>query len=427
MMTLFPRSSSILLLLLIIQACTNGQHVKSNGFNITTNDPQLINDDVNAYTNSLFTATPPEDIVVLRTDWIMDALAEYAMENIVEEDDQIQYMLNAMVSTSIWNGVLLDGQTGEVDKWRFAASLLDLLPGNYGVDPYPNFLESREEALEVQQQRNFSQEILLGYHDVLQLYGTTTDLPFEAAPIYQVSYGYQDATGVATAGSIQGRCWIWINLGANRMLNPSYFMSGFIHETWHCFQSPTGTTPTTLLEIVLREGVVMYLTSMVDPSISETDILLWSEEELEAAKEQRDALVDAFGEVRTTTDASQIAQWYYLGVVPSNVPEAPSRSGYYIGLLAIQAYVSNNYDNLIEGGESSLARHLLTVTDSEQGREDIWQALSTQQQSQPDGTLQQQSQPDGALPPSGTPTSLAQIKWWIFVSLISLVATMCLV
>uniref|UniRef100_A0A7S2XQ14 Uncharacterized protein n=1 Tax=Attheya septentrionalis TaxID=420275 RepID=A0A7S2XQ14_9STRA len=280
--------------------------------------------------------------------------------------------MNGLGVTNLWQDVLYDPISGQSDLSLMAAALLGLLPGTIGMNPYPGFLESREEVLILSDEggRDFTAEIL----------------------------DYYDA--------VAGRCNIILNLGANRMMEKDYFAIATIHETWHCFHSPLDTSPIDLLKRAIREGVVTYLTSItraitiVDEScgvssFKEADLLFWSMKELEAAQDLRTEIIGAFAADRTETDPSKLQEWLVLGKSLSSVPGAPSRSAYYVGWLAVQAYVAS-----LSSPPSSnflLAKEILDLNDSSEGREEIIQALLDSESLDSESSSAPGAKPDGVV------------------------------
>lgn len=368
-------------------------------------DPQLINAQTNAQVLSQITGTPGAEPVVLRLDMLADELALTASEGIDDPNQQIAFVQNGLSVTSIWPDVLFDPIAQEWDLSIFAASLLGLLPGDFGIDPYPDFLESREAALaewEVED-RDVTNEIQAYYDQVLDRYQTgDATLPspeLDFAPVYQVTYGYSDATNAKVVGLLPSgsgnpeefRCTILLNLGAREMLREAYFAIASIHETWHCFHSRADVSPNDLLKRTLREGLVTYLSevvmeSMPELSYSQEDIFFWSFDELEAAQSNEAAILEAFAAVRTETEGLQ--EWLVLGRPLSTVAGAPSRSAYYIGYLAIATYVDEKERTL---SSPSFAKDLVDMVDTPEGREEIFQTL-----------LQKAS--ENTLAPNPTPT-----------------------
>ena len=352
---------------------------------ITTSDPLEINSQTNAFVSSLFAGTPSDEPIVFRVDQLTDALVEHANSNIASGQDRIRFVMNGLSVTDIFDAVIYDAEKG-VDVSLFAAALLGLLPGDYGIEPHTNFLETHEAALLAQTTRNFTEEILQAYSDVVDFLGwnETRRVP---APMYQLSYGYERATNAKTVGLVStndglSRCFVWFNLGASRMLQPQVFRSAAVHETWHCVQykeapnfgDGAGTGQRDLLQVSLVEGFATFLTKLVSPDLSETELLFWTDEELEAAKERKEEIVDAFEKDRSKTAQRDIGQWYFLDIPLSSVQGAPSRSGYYVAYLALQAYVAQLAEEL-QVDQTELVSHLIEVIGNANGREDVFQAL----------------------------------------------------
>jgi len=397
-----PVFSSLILLLAAAVHCQ-----------LATLDPSEINAETNALVSDLLESTPPNKPVVFRLDELTDDLvARASSAEFPSSDEQakVQYVVNGLAVTDVWSQVIFDPNTGTHDLSLFAAALLGLLPGNFGIDPYPNFLESRQAALDVQKQgRNFTTEILDFYGAVLSRYSSRDEVPFEAAPLYILSYGYQNSTNAQVAGFLEGRCVVFLNLGARNMLEYVYFASAGIHESWHCFQTQEESFPAEpdLMRRTFQEGVVTYLTAVTTTeNITDTALLFWTKEELAAAEERKTEILLAFESDRASTDPAILSQYYNLGVPLSEVPGAPSRSGYYVALLAYRTYV-DNYPVPATLDTSELPKFLLDVTDSAEGREEIWQVLAARE-------LGGRQDDSGALDEASSATqNLGPTVWWV--------------
>ena len=90
--------------------------------------------------------------------------------------------------------------------------------------------------------------------------------------------------------------------------------------------------------------------------------------------ERKEEIVDAFEKDRRKKDNQDISQWYFIDIPLSSVPGAPSRSGYYVAYLALQAYVSQLAEEL-QLDQAKLVSHLIEVIGDADGREDVLQTL----------------------------------------------------
>jgi len=294
---------------------------------------------------------------------------------------RINYVMNGLQVTNIWYDVLYEGQlasswggsdTSTGDLSLFVAALLGLLPGKYGTAPYPGFLESRQDAIDIQNQgRNFTHEILSSFALIQKEWGH--ELPTGYAPIYLVTYGYRNAANAKMFGYLNDeRCMTFLNLGARNMLQPDTFEIAIRHETWHCFHR-IDNSPRDLRKLTFREGVVTYLTSTTgNASYSNPDVLFWSFQEWQAAEERKRDILLEYAKVQSDTNPQTLSEWTRAGVPLSTVPGAPSRCGYYVGLLAYRAYVQQQQEDL---NMSLSAYTLLELADFPSGREEIWKAL----------------------------------------------------
>jgi len=389
-----------------------------------TADPLQIRAEILARVTNQMDLTPVGEPFVFRVDQLADELAARANASIANEQERINFVMEGLQATGIWGDVLQTG-SGEPDLMLFAAAMVGALPGKYGVEPHPGFLESRQAAFDLQKEgRNLTEDVLVSYDKVIAEYGQDETLPLSAAPFYIVTYGYEFATnaknyGIIPGGDIgAGRNLIVLNIGAHRMLEPDYFDSATIHETWHCFHSPTDLSPDDLLKRTLREGVVMYLTSVIGPEYSDHTLLFWSEEELSAAEARKADILMEYQAARLETDQAKVNEWYVLGVPLSTVPGAPSRSGYYVALLVFRAYTEQI--SLVQPAAADQeAIFLLEKTDSPEGREEMWQTLAVQE------GLVADDMEDTPSPEPSTSSTISVLSFWgmLFVSSASILVT----
>ena len=155
-----------------------------------SSDPALIQEKSMTNIQNMLQTTLPENLVLLRFDQLADTLIRIAQQEIGNKQEQINYVMNGLlVSSTIWRDVLYDPIKKQSDLSLFLAAMLGLLPGEYGINPYPGFLESREKALGTRY--SFEDRIFKALQDVNdQLSPRTIDL----APVYDVTYGYMKAT-----------------------------------------------------------------------------------------------------------------------------------------------------------------------------------------------------------------------------------------
>jgi hypothetical protein len=161
--------------------------------------------------------------------------------------------------------------------------------------------------------------------------------PLPKAPLYKVAFGYQLTTNAQMQGIDPklGRHIVVLNRSA--LASGRLWDSAIIHETWHCFQESMADKKT-LWERALHEGVVTHLTQVVDPTLDDPTVMLWSPQEWEAAMKKRDEIVEAFAAVRNSDDQEVINKFMILGRPLPEVPGAPSRCGYFVAFLAARAW-----------------------------------------------------------------------------------------
>jgi hypothetical protein len=205
--------------------------------------------------------------------------------------------------------------------------------------------------------RALSAEIRRAYQKCAQAYGR----PLSKAPLYKVAFGYQHATNAKTQGIDRRIDRAIVVLNRSALSQDRLWDAAIIHETWHCFQSSTRPR-TTLLQRAIHEGVVTHLTQMIDPTLDDRAVLLWSDDQWKAASERREAIIKSFAANRDSTDPNVINSYLVLGKPLDRVPGAPSRCGYFVGLLAVRAWQQAHPDS----GPAELI---------ETSAADIWQSL----------------------------------------------------
>ena len=215
---------------------------------------------------------------------------------------------------------------GMPDTQEFSKFLL-------GMAKYPKVDLHREAFAD----RDLSKEIEQAYQKCSKAFGR----PLDKAPLYKVAFGYQRTTNAQMQGIDQrlGRNIVVLNRSA---LAPGRLWdAAIIHETWHCFQ-PSRGFKRTLQDRAFHEGVVTHLTQIVDPTLADHTVMLWSKAEWEAAWKRRDAIAKAFAEDRTSKEQEVMKSYMILGKPLGKVRGAPSRCGYFVGLLAARAWSEAN-------------------------------------------------------------------------------------
>jgi hypothetical protein len=340
-------------------------------FAVTSNSSS-IQQEVLANVQDMLQTTPSDTLVLLRFDQLADTLVRIAQREITNNQEQVNYVINGLSVSSIWCDVLYDPFQQQCDLSLFVAAMLGLLPGEYGIDPYPGFLESREKALETWY--SFADRIEIALQDVKQQLSPQT---IDLAPVYQITYGYINATNAKMTGVIPdtsngaGRCIIILNIGARWMLDPDVFQIAATHETWHCYSGATiDNSANDLLKVTMTEGVVTYLTSRSNSTVEDdhrrfatNDLLFWSTKGQASAEQLQQDILNEFTTVRSNLDF--LEDWIYANKPLSVVPGAPSRCAYYVGLLAFQAYVDQQE-------HPPSAQDLLEPSNSPEGRETVW-------------------------------------------------------
>jgi len=155
-------------------------------------------------------------------------------------------------------------------------------------------------------------------------------------PVYHVLYGAAHGTNARSFGPdpVTGRRRVLLNLCALRALGQ--FEVAVIHETVHTFQRTFGGR---LLDQAVVEGVATLATQMLRPETTDAQALMWSEDELRAARRKQDGIIAAFLRSAQSTDGKARATFLQLrpGLDRSG---APSRSGYFVGWLAARTWLA---------------------------------------------------------------------------------------
>lgn len=444
--------SAIVLLLTMTTAAVLAITIEESPtlFLITTSDPEKIQDEILFQMSAILQDAPVDTPIIQRLDRLTDQLVGHAQTNLTGSlENQLRFVVNGLSTTDLWKHFIeYDPTTGVANLNRFAASLLGLLgPGNsIGIDPYPGFLETHQAGLDVQRSlleggdgRNLTQELWDAYWDVVDVLGTeaNTRSPLligssAAAPFYQISYGYLDASNARAEGIFNNRCLARFNLGARGMLDPHVFRSALLQETWHCVQfarQPVETPSPTidLLAVTMLEGVAQYLVHLTDPLLDDTDILFWRVEEWDAAVEREAEIVQEFETMRTSRDRVDWQEWIYLGMPLSVVPGAPSRCAYFVGYRAVQAYVNQLQlgTNISTNNATALARHLLELEGTSKGREEMFQAIlldvESSENNVPASTDAPSTSTDTSSSPSLSITPSEQVGWRLMTSVFAVI------
>ncbi len=257
--------------------------------------------------------TPADVPVILRLDQQMEELLTRA--NKLPEADRVKFVADGLSPQH-----QLYAKFGMPDLNEFAKYLL-------GKARYPKVNLHRDAFAG----RDLSAEIRAAYKRCCDLYGK----PLSKAPLYKLAFGYQLTTNAQTEGIDRrlGRHIVVLNRSA--LAGGRSWQAAIIHESWHCFQIDKGKT---LLENAMFEGVVTHLTQVVDPTLEDHEVMLWSKAEWDAATARRDAIIRAFAKDRDSTDPQVKNRYMILGQKLTSVPGAPSRCGYYVALLAVRGW-----------------------------------------------------------------------------------------
>lgn len=262
--------------------------------------------------------TGPSDPAILRLDVELEDLLSRAKKL---KDGKVRFLASGL---SAQRG--LYATFGMRDLRGFAKYLL-------GMAKYPKINLHRDAFAN----RDLSAEVVTAYRKCSKLFGK----PLPKAPVYKVAFGYQRTTNAQMQGFDRrlGRHVVVLNRSALAL--GRLWDAAIIHETWHCFQKSM-VTRKTLLARALHEGVVTHLTQMTDPTLKDHTVMLWSEKEWDAATKLREEIVAAFAKVIDSTEQKSFRAFMILGGELDSVKGAPSRCGYYVGLLAARAWQKAN-------------------------------------------------------------------------------------
>lgn len=179
------------------------------------------------------------------------------------------------------------------------------------------------------------------------------------APSYFVAFGERDKTNARYFGVSPktGRPRVALNLAA--IETSREWEIAILHESVHTFQDRAAQD---LLSLCMLEGVAIWVTQQIEKSVTDYEALMWSRDQLDAARIRVDAIIEEFDRVKHSRERSDLVRFVAANVSLSEVPGAPSRTGYYLGWLAIRTWF-----------EQSGARHPSEALNAT--AEEIWQAL----------------------------------------------------
>lgn len=288
--------------------------------------------------------TKPVDPVILRLDLELEELVNRARD--LPEDDRVAFLAQGLSPQR-----QLYATFGMPDLTEFSKYLL-------GKARYPKVNLHRDSF----PGRDLSREIHQAYQSCAKAYGK----PLPRAPLYKVAFGYQASTNAKLAGIDRNLKRHIILLNRSALAGGRLWDAAIIHETWHCFQTfPVGKK--SLLQQAMLEGVVTHLTQKTDPTLKDHTVMLWSEKEWKAAVQHQDQIIAVFDTHRRSKDPAIASAFMTLGKRLGPVPKAPSRTGYFVGLLAARAWMEAHPDkkaaDLIAASPNDLWRALVDTID----------------------------------------------------------------
>lgn len=196
----------------------------------------------------------------------------------------------------------------------------------------------------------------------------TLDLQPRYPTTYYLAYGYQRGTNAQTqsgATTADGRTHVYLNLVA--LARQQHWEAAVLHETIHTMQKLVLPAEATLLTRSILEGVPTYLAQVLHGNLRDEDAMFWSPDQWQAAEKHRRAIIQAFAQRRDETDPKQLTSFLQLHAPLETVPGAPDRTGYYVGFLAVKAWVRQNPGRPLQDLPSVAP-------------EDFWQALVQENQ-----------------------------------------------
>lgn len=265
--------------------------------------------------------TKASEPVILRLDVELESLVKRAKK--LPKDEQVTFLAEGLSPQR-----QVYATFGMPNLNEFAKYLL-------GQARYPKVKLHRDSF----SNRDLSAEIQKAYQSCVKAYGK----PLPRAPLYKVAFGYQATTNAKLAGIDPNLKRHIILLNRSALASGRLWDAAIIHETWHCFQTfPKGEK--TLLQQAMLEGVVTHLTQLTDPTLKDHTVMLWSEEQWKAAMQEKEKIIAVFGTYHLSKDPAIASAFMTLGKRLRPVPKAPSRTGYFVGLLAARAWSSAHPD-----------------------------------------------------------------------------------
>lgn len=212
-----------------------------------------------------------------------------------------------------------------------------------------------EQTIQRFESRDLTQDISDAYNRCSRFLSLERPLP----PSYFVAFGARGKTNARCFGISPktGRPRVALNLMEIETVRE--WEVALLHESVHTFQN---TITNDLLSLSMLEGVAIWVTQQIGDTITDHEALMWSEEELAAARERVDEITTEFEKVKNSSEQADIARFAAGNVPLSEVPGAPARTGYYLGWLAIRTWF-----------EQSTDRHPSEALNTP--AEEIWQAL----------------------------------------------------
>lgn len=159
------------------------------------------------------------------------------------------------------------------------------------------------------------------------------------APVVRLVLDLPEATNARTLGldPLYGRPEVVLNLSA--LTGGLAFEIALYHELTHCLDFIRGQR---LVDRAAREAVAMWFSQISVPKAGEAQILMWSNQQLQRAKQRRAELIAAFSAVAESTSTQAVGEWLTLGQQPNAVSGAPDRSGYFVAWCALRAWREAN-------------------------------------------------------------------------------------
>ncbi len=208
--------------------------------------------------------------------------------------------------------------------------------------------------------RDLTQDISDAYSRCSRFLCVERPLP----PSYFVAFGARGKTNARCFGlSPQtGRPRVALNL--MELATVREWQVAILHESVHTFQE---TTAEDLLSLCMLEGVAIWVTQQIDETVTDREALMWTEDQINAARDHVAEITEAFDKVKNSDNKADFAKFVAADVSLPEVPGAPSRTGYYLGWLAIRTWF-----------EQSTDRHPSEALNT--SAEEIWQSLKLQLQ-----------------------------------------------